>query len=141
MSRESGISRPQSASITEVPPLPKLCRQTLYGIDALENYQDENKDDLLHFFDHILEDLNERQHTGRNQFPLIKELIQSEDERKRMKQTFRDLSDLAEEIDDTPVDEREEEFSQEDIDDAINNAEEMYAILDSLRERYCEPSW
>lgn len=135
MTEHSAIQKPKSASAAETPPLQKLCREVLYGIKGLENYTDEDSDKLLVFFDKVIGDLEEPSYTGDNQLPLIRELVGSEEEQEKIRGDLEDLSEFADEIRDIRADERGERISDDDIEEALELANEIYKKLDLIQEQ------
>lgn len=115
-------------------PVPKLCREILVAIEGLERWESSEGDEHLDFFEYLLEDLEATTDSRRGGFPLIRQL--SIDDQDEIIKKLEELDEFAKEIKELEPEKRQEQYSNEEIQEKINEAETIYTRFMRLEEGY-----
>jgi hypothetical protein len=126
---------PEIASTsTDELPIPKLCREMLIAIEGLNNWDSHEGDEHLDFFGYLLEDLNTTSDSRRGSFPLIEQL--NVDNHDDIIESLEELNEFAEELKEVDPEERQAQYTDAEVQERVEKAEEIYDHLARLEESY-----
>ena len=106
---------------------------TAYGIEGLKRgLETDEYDEWLDLFEVVLEELSKPWNQGRGNFPLKEFVIPEEEQRQEITRTLGEIDRIADDLQQTEVERRDE--LREEVEGAIDDAEDLYDSLEALEE-------
>lgn len=130
------MSNPNPGFAAESPPIPKISREILAGIKSLENWKSRENDEYLKFFEFAINELEEESNTPHGSFPLLENLALDDSEQEALMERLTEVNEISKQLADLEPEDRVEQFSESDINDAIEDAKYVYRVLDSIEDKH-----